>query len=62
MYWLTSKVSRMHLSIIPKLMLSNGIMASTVVTILFLIVAKIGSNLTQHEVGEASSSSTVTTV
>ena len=59
--WL-SKVSRMHLSIILKLMLSNGLMASAVVTILYLIVAKIGSNLAEDEAGEASSSSTITTV
>ena len=42
-------------------MLSNGLMASAVVTILYLIVAKIGSNLGENEAGEASSS-TVTTV
>ena len=62
MYWLTSKVSRMYLSIILKLMLSNGLMASAVVTILYLIVAKIGSKLSGNEVGEVSSSSTVMTV
>ena len=43
-------------------MLSNGLMASAVVTILYLIVVKIGSNLTEDEAGEVSSSSTITTV
>ena len=33
-------------------MLSNGLMASAVVTILYLIVAKIGSNLTEDEGGK----------
>ena len=51
----------MHLSIILKLMLSNGFLASAVVTILYLIVAKMGSNLTEDEVGGVVSS-TVTTV
>ena len=52
----------MHLSIILKIILSNGLMASAVVTILYLIVARIGSNLTEDEVGKASLSSNVTTV
>ena len=51
----------MHLSILLKLILSSGFLASAVVTILYLIVAKIGSNLTEDEVG-GEVSPTVTTV
>ena len=51
----------MHLSILLKLILLTGFLASAVVTILYLIVAKIGSNLTEDEAGGAVSS-TVTTV
>ena len=41
-------------------MLSKGFLASAVVTILYLIVAKMGSSLTEDEVGGVGSSTETT--
>ena len=52
----------MHLSILLKFILPSGFLATAAVTILYLIVAKIGSNVSEGQGGAGTSSSTVATV
>ena len=52
----------MRLSILLKFILPSGFLATAAVTILYLIVAKIGSNVSEGQGGVGASSSTVTTV